>query len=362
VRPNGLDDMPEYHIDIDQEKASALGLSLADINGSLTTIWGSTYVNDFIDKGRVKKVFLQGDAPFRMLPEDVGRWYVRNAQSGMVPFSAFSTAEWKLGSPKLERFNGSSSVALLGEPAPGHSTGEAMAEIEKMAHALPAGIGVEWAGLSFEERLSGSKSTALYSVALLMVFLCLAALYESWAIPFAVMMDMPLGALGVLAATQLRAMPNDVYFQIGLITIIGLSAKNAILVVEFAKERFDTGSTLIDAAMHAVRQRLRPILMTSLAFMLGVMPLMLGHGAGAGAQNALGTAVFGGMASATLLALVFVPLFFVVVMRAFASDAGPAGRADSSTSGARGVLGGREVHAPPEYPTRPLSAPPGDLA
>ena len=317
VRPNGLDDTPMYQIDIDQEKASALGLSLADINASLSTILGSTYVNDFIDKDRVKKVYVQGDAPFRMLPEDVNRWYVRNAQGGMVPFSAFSTAQWTLGSPKLERFNGSPSVSLLGEPAPGHSSGEAMREIEQMAKALPPGIGIEWAGLSYEERLSGSKSAALYTIALLMVFLCLAALYESWAIPFSVMMDMPLGALGVVAATSLRGMPNDIYFQIGLITIIGLSAKNAILVVEFAKEHFDRGATLVDAALHAVRQRLRPILMTSIAFGLGVLPLALSTGAGSGSQNAIGTGIVGGAITTTLLGLFFVPLYFVTVLRLF---------------------------------------------
>ena len=317
VRPNGLDDMPMYQIDIDQEKASALGLSLADVNASMSTILGSTYVNDFIDKGRVKKVFVQGDAPFRMLPEDVNRWYVRNAQGGMVPFSAFSTTQWTLGSPKLERFNGSPSVSLLGEPAADHSSGEAMREIEQMAKALPPGIGIEWAGLSYEERLSGSKSAALYTIALVMVFLCLAALYENWAIPFSVMMDMPLGALGVVAATSLRGMPNDIYFQIGLITIIGLSAKNAILVVEFAKERFDRGATLVDAALHAVRQRLRPILMTSIAFGLGVLPLALSTGAGSGSQNAIGTSIVGGAITTTLLGLFFVPLYFVTVMRLF---------------------------------------------
>ena len=317
VRPNGLDDMPMYQIDIDQEKASALSLSLADINASMSTILGSTYVNDFIDKGRVKKVYVQGDAPFRMLPEDVNRWYVRNAQGGMVPFSAFSTTQWTLGSPKLERFNGSPSVSLLGEPAADHSSGEAMREIEQMAKALPPGIGIEWAGLSYEERLSGSKSAALYTIALVMVFLCLAALYENWAIPFSVMMDMPLGALGVVAATSLRGMPNDIYFQIGLITIIGLSAKNAILVVEFAKERFDRGATLVDAALHAVRQRLRPILMTSIAFGLGVLPLALSTGAGSGSQNAIGTSIVGGAITTTLLGLFFVPLYFVTVMRLF---------------------------------------------
>jgi hydrophobe/amphiphile efflux-1 (HAE1) family protein len=335
VRPNGLDDMPEYQIDIDQEKAATLGLSLGDVNSAISTIFGSIYVNDFIDKGRVKKVFMQGDAPFRMQPEDINRWYLRNASAGtaattgttqtqsqnqnqnMVPLSAISTAEWRLGSPKLERFNGQSSVALLGEAAPGHSTGQAMEEILKMAKALPVGVDIEWAGLSYEERLAGSKTLALYGTALILVFLCLAALYESWAIPFAVMMDMPLGALGVLAATSLRSFPNDVYFQIGLITIIGLSAKNAILVVEFAKESFDQGATLIDAALHAVRQRLRPILMTSLAFGLGVLPLALSHGAGSGSQNAIGTGIVGGAITTTLLGLFFVPLYFVVVLKLF---------------------------------------------
>lgn len=317
VRPNGLADTSVYQIDIDQEKASALGLSLADINASLSSILGSTYINDFIDKNRVKRVLMQGDAQFRMLPEDVGRWYVRNSQGGMVPFSAFSTAYWKLGSPKLERFNGSPSLSILGEPAPGHSSGEAIHEIVNMAKSLPPGIGVAWAGLSYEEQLSGSKATSVYIIALLMVFLCLAALYESWAIPFSVMMDMPLGALGVVAATQWRGMPNDIYFQIGLITIIGLSAKNAILVVEFAKEHFDQGATLIEAALHAVRQRLRPILMTSIAFGLGVLPLAINTGAGSGSQNAIGTGIVGGAVTTTLLGLFFVPLYFVVILRLF---------------------------------------------
>jgi hydrophobe/amphiphile efflux-1 (HAE1) family protein len=317
VRPNGLADTSVYQIDIDQEKASALGLSLSDINASLSTILGSTYINDFIDKNRVKRVLVQGDTQFRMLPEDVNRWYVRNSQGGMVPFSAFSSAYWKLGSPKLERFNGAPSLSILGEPAPGHSSGEAIREIEQMAKSLPPGIGVAWAGLSYEEQLSGSKSASLYIIALLMVFLCLAALYESWAIPFSVMMDMPLGALGVVAATQWRGMPNDIYFQIGLITIIGLSAKNAILVVEFAKEHFDQGATLIDAALHAVRQRLRPILMTSIAFGLGVLPLAINTGAGSGSQNAIGTGIVGGAVTTTLLGLFFVPLYFVVILRLF---------------------------------------------
>jgi multidrug efflux pump subunit AcrB len=247
----------------------------------------------------------------------VNRWYIRNAQGGMVPFAAFTSAEWSLGSPKLERFNGSPSASILGEPAPGHSSGEAMQAITEMAKALPPGIGIEWAGLSYEERLAGSKSASLYTIAILMVFLCLAALYESWAIPFSVLMDMPLGALGVVAATSIRGMPNDIYFQIGLITIIGLSAKNAILVVEFAKERFDNGATLIEAALYAVRQRLRPILMTSIAFGLGVLPLALNTGAGSGSQNAIGTGIVGGAVTTTLLGLFFVPLYFVTVLRLF---------------------------------------------
>ncbi len=317
VRPNGLEDTPQYQLAIDQEKANALGVSTAAINSSLATAWGSTYVNDFIDKGRVKKVFAQGDAPFRMLPEDIGRWYVRNAAGGMVPFSAFATAHWELGSPKLERFNGSPAVNLLGEPAPGRSSGEAMAAMEEMAKKLPPGFGVQWAGLSYEERAGGSQELMLYGIALLIVFLSLAALYESWAIPFAVLMDMPLGALGVLLAVHLRDMPNDVYFKIGLLTIMGLSAKNAILVIEFAKEDFDRGKSLIDSALHAVRQRLRPILMTSLAFGLGVLPLAISKGAGSGSQNAIGTGIVGGAITTTLLGLFFVPLYFVTVLKLF---------------------------------------------
>jgi hydrophobe/amphiphile efflux-1 (HAE1) family protein len=317
VRPNGLSDTPQLYLDIDQEKAAALGVSLAAINAELSNVWGSTYVNDFVDKGRVKKVFLQGDAPSRMSAEDIGRWYVRNGRGEMVQFSAFATAKWTVGSPKLDRFNGAPSVAIAGEPAPGHSSGEAMRIMEDLARQLPPGIGFAWAGLSYEEKLSGSSSAPLYLLALLMVFLCLAALYENWAIPMSVMMDMPLGALGVLAATAIRGLPNDIYFQIGFITIIGLSAKNAILVIEFAKENYDAGATLIDAAVHAVRQRLRPILMTSIAFGLGVLPLALSTGAGAGSQNAIGTGVVGGTVTTTILGLFFVPLYFVTILRLF---------------------------------------------
>jgi hydrophobe/amphiphile efflux-1 (HAE1) family protein len=317
VRPNGLDDTPQFQINVDQEKASALGLSLTDINRTLTAAWGSAYVNDFIDKGRVKKVYMQADAPFRMLPEDIGLWYVRNARSEMVPFSAFSTTQWSIGSPKLERFNGVPSVAILGEPAAGKSSGDAIQVMEDLVKKLPPGIGLAWAGLSYEERLSGSQAPLLYAISLLIVFLCLAALYESWSIPVAVMMVVPLGVVGTIIASTLRGMPNDVYFQVALLTIVGLSAKNAILIVEFAKEAYDGGMSLFDAAVHAARQRLRPILMTSLAFGLGVMPLAISSGAGSGSQNAIGTGVVGGTITATLLGILLVPVFFVAVLRLF---------------------------------------------
>ena len=317
VRANGLDDTPQYRIEIDQEKAGALGLSLSDINRTLSTVWGSSYVNDFIDKGRVKKVYLQGDAPYRMLPSDIDRWYVRNSSGGMVPFSAFSSASWTYGSPKLERFNGIPSVAILGEPAPGHSSGEAMDAIMELSRQLPAGFGIQWSGLSYEERLSGSQAPALYAISVFIVFLCLAALYESWSIPASVIMVIPLGVVGTLIGALLRDMPNDVYFQVGLLTIAGLSAKNAILIVEFAKENYDKGMGLLDSAVLAARQRLRPILRTSLAFGLGVLPLAIASGAGSGSQNAIGTGVLAGTISATALGIFLIPVFFVVVLSLF---------------------------------------------
>ena len=317
VRPNGLDDTPQYRIEIDQEKAGALGLSLADINRTLSTAWGSSYVNDFIDKGRVKKVYLQADAPSRMLPEDLNRWYVRNSKGQMVPFSAFSTARWTVGSPRLERFNGVPSIAILGEPAPGTTSGEAMQIMTDLVKQLPPGIGYQWAGLSYEERLSGSQAPALYTISLLIVFLCLAALYESWSIPASVVMIVPLGVLGVVLGALFRGMPNDIYFQVALLTIAGLSAKNAILIVEFAKEGYDQGMSLVEAAVHAARQRLRPILMTSFAFGLGVLPLAISSGAGSGSQNAIGTGVFSGTITATLLGIFLVPVFFVGVLSLF---------------------------------------------
>ncbi|MFJ7313211.1 efflux RND transporter permease subunit EmhB [Pseudomonas sp. NPDC098747] len=313
VRPNGLNDEPQYHLEIDDEKAQALGLSLSDINSTLSISFGSSYVNDFIDRGRVKKVYLQGQAGARMSPEDLKKWYVRNNVGTMVPFSAFAKGEWIYGSPKLARYNGVEAMEVLGSPAPGYSTGEAMAEVEAIAKKLPAGVGISWTGLSYEERLSGSQAPALYALSLLMVFLCLAALYESWSIPIAVMLVVPLGIIGALLATSLRGLSNDVYFQVGLLTTIGLAAKNAILIVEFAKELHEQGRSLREAAIEACRMRLRPIIMTSLAFVLGVVPLAISTGAGSGSQHAIGTGVIGGMITATVLAIFWVPLFFVTV-------------------------------------------------
>ncbi|NMI97573.1 efflux RND transporter permease subunit [Salmonella enterica subsp. enterica serovar Saintpaul] len=318
VRPNGLEDTPQFKLDVDQEKAQALGVSLSDINETISAALGGYYVNDFIDRGRVKKVYVQADAQFRMLPEDINNLYVRSANGEMVPFSTFSSARWIYGSPRLERYNGMPSMELLGEAAPGRSTGEAMSLMENLASQLPNGIGYDWTGMSYQERLSGNQAPALYAISLIVVFLCLAALYESWSIPFSVMLVVPLGVVGALLAASLRGLNNDVYFQVGLLTTIGLSAKNAILIVEFAKDLMEKeGRGLIEATLEASRMRLRPILMTSLAFILGVMPLVISRGAGSGAQNAVGTGVMGGMLTATLLAIFFVPVFFVVVKRRF---------------------------------------------
>ncbi|MCS3790609.1 efflux RND transporter permease subunit [Aeromonas hydrophila] len=317
VRPNGMEDTPQLDIKIDYEKALAQGLSISDINSTLSSAWGSAYVNDFVDRGRVKKVYLQADAPFRMNPEDLKLWYVRNSAGQMVPFSAFASTDWSFGSPRLERYNGVPAMEIVGEAAPGKSTGDAMAAIEQMVKQLPEGIGIEWTGLSYQERQAGSQAPALYAISLLVVFLCLAALYESWSIPFSVMLVVPLGVLGAIVAATLRGLENDVYFQVGLLTTIGLSAKNAILIVEFAKELYDRGMGLSEAVVEAARLRLRPILMTSLAFILGVLPLVISTGAGASSRNAIGTGVMGGMISATVLAIFFVPLFFVLVMRYF---------------------------------------------
>ncbi len=317
VRPNGQDDTPQLKIEVDQAKAGALGLTTADINSALSAAWGGSYVNDFIDRGRVKKVYMQADAPFRMTPEDLNRWYVRNSSGQMVPFPAFATSSWTYGSPRLERYNGLSSVNIQGAPAPGKSSGQAIAAMEKLAAQLPAGISYEWTGLSAQELESGNQAPALYGISILVVFLLLAALYESWSIPLAVIMVVPLGIVGALLATFVRGLSNDIYFQVGLLTTMGLASKNAILIVEFAKDLYEKGMGLVEATLEAVRIRLRPIIMTSLAFVFGVLPLAISNGAGSGAQHAIGTGVIGGMISATLLAIFFVPLFFVVVEKVF---------------------------------------------
>ncbi len=317
VRHNGLDDSPQLQVDIDQRKAQALGVSIDDINDTLQTAWGSSYVNDFMDRGRVKKVYVQAAAKYRMLPDDINLWYVRNSSGTMVPSSAFATSRWETGSPRLERYNGYSAVEIVGEAAPGISTGTAMDMMEKLAAQLPTGFGLEWTAMSYQERLSGAQAPALYAISLLVVFLCLAALYESWSVPFSVMLVVPLGVIGALLATWMRGLENDVYFQVGLLTVIGLSAKNAILIVEFANELNEKGQDLLSATLSACRQRLRPILMTSLAFIFGVLPMATSTGAGSGSQHAVGTGVMGGMISATVLAIFFVPLFFVLVRRRF---------------------------------------------
>ena len=317
VRHNGLDDSPQLQVDIDQRKAQALGVSIDDINDTLQTAWGSSYVNDFMDRGRVKKVYVQAAAKYRMLPDDINLWYVRNSSGTMVPFSAFATSRWETGSPRLERYNGYSAVEIVGEAAPGISTGTAMDMMEKLAAQLPTGFGLEWTAMSYQERLSGAQAPALYAISLLVVFLCLAALYESWSVPFSVMLVVTLGVIGALLATWMRGLENDVYFQVGLLTVIGLSAKNAILIVEFANELNEKGQDLLSATLSACRQRLRPILMTSLAFIFGVLPMATSTGAGSGSQHAVGTGVMGGMISATVLAIFFVPLFFVLVRRRF---------------------------------------------
>ncbi|MFV0596028.1 efflux RND transporter permease subunit [Shewanella sp.] len=317
VRPNGQEDAPIYQLHIDHAKLSALGIEIANVNSVLATAWGGSYVNDFIDRGRVKKVYVQGDAQYRMQPEDLDTWYVRNNKGDMVPFSAFATGAWEYGSPRLERFNGLPAMNIQGATAPGFSTGAAMNIMEDMVKQLPPGFGIEWNGLSYEERLSGNQAPALYALSILVVFLVLAALYESWSVPFAVILVVPLGIIGALLAMNGRGLPNDVFFQVGLLTTVGLATKNAILIVEFAKEFYEKGSGLIEATLHAVRVRLRPILMTSLAFGLGVVPLAISSGVGSGSQNAIGTGVLGGMMSSTFLGIFFVPLFFVIVERIF---------------------------------------------
>jgi multidrug efflux pump len=333
VRPNGLNDTPQFKVNIDREKANALGVTAADIDQTFSIAWGSSYVNNFLDvDNRIKKVYVQGDARFRMNPEDLNSWYLRNSSGGMVPFGAFGSGNWIFGSPKLERYNGISAVEIQGAAAPGKSTGQAMQAIEAIAAKLPAGIGYEWTGLSYQEIQSGSQAPILYGISILVVFLCLAALYESWSIPFSVIMVVPLGVLGALLAATLRGLENDVFFQVGLLTTVGLSAKNAILIVEFAQDLRHQGMGTVEAAVEAARLRLRPILMTSLAFILGVLPLAISNGAGSASQHAIGTGVIGGMLTATFLAIFMIPMFFVVVSKISKSKDTPHGPDGGSAS------------------------------
>ena len=333
TRPNSLPDQPQLKVDIDQSKASALGLSIADVNDTIGTAWGSSYVNDFVDRGRVKHVYVQGDAPFRSKPEDLNSWYVRGSTGTLAPFSAFSTSHWENGPAQIQRYNAIPSLEIQGQPAPGVSSGAALEKLETMVKKLGPGVGLEWTGLSYEERNAGSQRPLLFSLSFLIIFLALAALYESWSVPVAVMLVVPLGVIGAVAAVTLRGMSNDVFFQVGLLTTMGLAAKNAILIVEFAEFATRSGKTAVEAAIEAARLRLRPILMTSLAFVVGVFPLAISTGAGSGGQNDIGTGVIGGMIGATLLAIFFVPLFYVGVRRTSKSRPAPHTAADAATEG-----------------------------
>jgi HAE1 family hydrophobic/amphiphilic exporter-1 len=317
VRPNGMDDVPEFRVDVDWEKAGALGLPITSIHNSLAAAFGSAYVNNFIQAGRVKRVYVQADAPFRRLPSDLEKIYVRNVAGKMVPFSSFASTRWTMGSPRLERFNGFPSMNIQGEPAPGRSTGEAMRAFEEIVARLPQGIGFDYTGVSYQERMASTQTAPLYAFSVLVIFLCLAALYESWPIPIAILLVLPLGALGGVIASTLRGLPNDVYFQIGLLTTLGLTTKNAILIVQFAKLRVEQGMELIEATLEGTRLRFRPIVMTSLAFGFGVLPLALAGGAGSGAMNAIGTSVLGGMITGTVLVILFAPLFYVLIEKVF---------------------------------------------
>ncbi|MCU0974682.1 MAG: efflux RND transporter permease subunit [Steroidobacteraceae bacterium] len=329
VRHNGLQDTPQLRVQVDAAQVAAHRLSMDEVNSTLATAWGGRYIDDFLDRGRVKRVYLQAEAPYRMVPEDFARWSVRNADGDMVPFPTFARAWWDYGSPRLERYNGVPAMEINGEAVPGISSGEAMAEVERLVARLPSGFGLQWTGLSYQERQAGAQTPLLYALSLLIVFLCLAALYESWSVPTAVLLIAPLGILGALLASFLRGMERDVYFQVAMLTTVGLTSKNAILIVEFAKANLEKGMELIEATMTAVRDRLRPILMTSLAFGFGVLPLAIAGGAGSGAQRAIGTGVLGGMIVGTLLGIFFIPLFFVVVQRLFRLGRG--GSAGSGT-------------------------------
>jgi multidrug efflux pump len=325
VRFNGENDNPTFKVDIDHEKASALGVSLSDIDQTFSISWGSRYVNNFLDTdGRIKKVYVQADAPYRMNPEDLKQLFVRNSQGNMVPFSAFATAHWTYGPPQLQRYNGIPAMEMQGQAAPGRSSGQAMLAMERLAKQLPSGIGYEWTGISLQQQQSGSQAPLLYGLSILVVFLSLAALYESWSIPASVIMVVPLGLLGALAAASLLGKSNDVYFQVGLLTTIGLAAKNAILIVEFARELHAGGRPALEAAIEAAHMRMRPIVMTSMAFVLGVLPLALANGAGSASQNAIGTGVIGGMLTSTFVATFLIPMFYVVVVNKLGRHTRPA--------------------------------------
>jgi HAE1 family hydrophobic/amphiphilic exporter-1 len=317
VRPNGMEDVPEFRVDVDWEKAGALGVPITSIHNTISAAFGSAYINDFIQAGRVKRVYAQADAPYRMLPKDLEKLYVRTTAGTMVPFASFASTRWTTGSPRLERFNGFPSMNIWGEPAPGRSSGEAMRAMEEIVSKLPQGVGFDWTGLSYQERMASAQAAPLYAFSILVIFLCLAALYESWPIPIAILLVLPLGAIGGVIASTLRGLPNDVYFQIGLLTTLGLTTKNAILIVQFAKTRVEEGMGLIEATLEGTRLRFRPIVMTSLAFGFGVLPLALNTGAGAGAMNAIGTSVLGGMITGTILVILFAPLFYVLIEKTF---------------------------------------------
>lgn len=317
VRPNGMADVAQYKVDIDWEKSGTLGVPVSTVQSAISAAFGSAYINDFIQGGRVKRVYLQADAPFRMLPGDLDRIYVRNNASKMVPASAVSSGHWFYDSPRLERFNGFPALNFLGESAAGKSSGDAMTAMEEITAKLPKGIGHEWTGLSYQERMASSQTGLLYAFSVLAIFLVLAALYESWSIPISILLALPLGVIGGVLASSSRGLPNDVYFQIGLLTVLGLTTKNAILIVQFAKIRVEQGMGIIEATLEGAKLRLRPIVMTSLAFGFGVLPLVIATGAGAGAQRAIGTSVLGGMVTATFLAIFFIPLFFVTVSKLF---------------------------------------------
>jgi multidrug efflux pump len=315
VRPENQEDSPQLRVNVDRIKARALGLSIGSINSTLAIAFGSAYANDFSRQGRILRVLLAADAPFRMTPQDVLDLKVRNAQGEMVPFGAFTTVTWTAGPPQINRYNGYPSMNISGTAAPGKSTGEAMAEMARISQALPDGFGFEWTGLSYEENQASGQSVTLMAVSLIVVFLLLSALYESWAVPLSVLLVVPLGVLGSVLFTMFRGLAADVYFNVGLITIIGLAAKNAILIVEFAIEEEASGKSTIDATLAAVKLRLRPIIMTSLAFILGMMPLVVARGAGASSRQAVGTGVAGGMVAATAFGIFFIPLFYLSVRR-----------------------------------------------